>query len=172
MTPNFARRINLLEEPSKTQTSKLLAIERGDLSIDPTSRIRSEQFGLFPVHVPSPEVLSSLPVTHNADIIAVHGFGGDVHRTWQHENGFNWIHEIHEEFPGARVYAYGYDSGLLFSWGTSSLTNYARHLLSLIKLTRSNADVSCRIISFRLPLTGYRKRIERSYSFVMAWEAF
>jgi hypothetical protein len=168
MTPNFARRIDLLEEPGKTQTATLLAIERAGASIDPTSRIHSEQFGLFPVHIPSPEILSLLPITYNADIIAVHGFGGDVHRTWQHENGFNWIHRIHEEFLGARVYAYGYDSGMLFISGTSSLTNYARHLLSLIKLTRRNADVSHRSVYLRLSLTGYRRRIERSYSFVMA----
>jgi hypothetical protein len=89
-------------------------------------------------------VLSTLSAAHSTDIIAVHGVGGDPHRSWQHENGYNWIHHIHEEFPGVRVYSYGYDSGMGFGWGTSGLTNYARHLLSLIKLTRSNATVRCR----------------------------
>lgn len=156
MTPNFARRIENLEEPSETQTATLLAIEREDDSSLQLRPNHSEQFGLLPVHIPSPEDLASLPAAHNTDIIAVHGFGGDLHRTWQHDNGFNWIHHIHEDFPGARVYAYGYDSGMVFCWGTPGLTNYARHLLSLVKLTRSTSGV-CRRLACRgnrLPDTG------------------
>jgi hypothetical protein len=156
MAPNFARHIKLLEEPSEQQTAALLAIDNQDPSTSPPRQNRSEQFGLFPVHIPSPDDLLSLPVAHNTDIIAVHGIGGDIHRSWQHENGFNWIHHIHEEFPGVRVYTYGYDSGMGFSWGTSGLTNYARHLLSLIKLTRSSASVRRQWMYLTQPLIRFR----------------
>jgi hypothetical protein len=149
MAPNFARHIELLEGPSELQTTTLLETEKEDSLTSPPRQNHKEQFGLVPVHIPLPAFLSTLPAAHNTDIIAVHGIGGDLHRSWQHGNEFNWIHHIHEEFPGVRVYTYGYDSGMGFSWGTSGLTNYARHLLSLIKLTRSNTDVRCQCTSLK-----------------------
>jgi hypothetical protein len=141
MTPDFPRRIEGLEEPSEAQTKTLIALDREDLSSFSVEHDHNEQFGLFPVHVPTPHNLASLPAAHEIDIIAVHGLGGDVHRTWQHENGFNWLDHIHEEFPGVRVYSYGYDSGMAFTLGTVGLTDYARHLLSLIKRIRNRTSV-------------------------------
>jgi hypothetical protein len=140
MAPNFPRRVELLDQPSESQTETLLALDKGEGS-DSLRYNYTEQFGLFPVHVPTLQVLDSLPTAHHTDVIAVHGFGGDAYRTWQHENGYNWLYHIHERFSGVRVYTYGYDSGMAFSFGTAGLTNYARHLLSLIKLTRQDTEV-------------------------------
>jgi hypothetical protein len=141
MSPTFPRKIENLENPSEAQVETLLALDRSDQSARLLWQNQNEQWGLFPVYIPTAEVRASLPVTHDTDIIAVHGFGGDVHRTWEHENGFNWLHHVYEQFPGVRIYSYGYDSGMAFTFKTSGLTNYARHLLSVIKLTRNDTNV-------------------------------
>jgi hypothetical protein len=140
MAPTFPRRVELLPQPSDSQTKTLLALDTEESS-ESSRHNYTEQFGLFSVHIPTPQVLDSLPAVHHTDIIAVHGSGGDAYRTWQHENGYNWLYHIHEQFPGVRVYSYGYDAGMAFSFGTAGLTNYARHLLSLIKLARADSEV-------------------------------
>jgi hypothetical protein len=142
MAPIFPRRVELVDQPSESQTETLLALDRREDSNFPPCHSYTEQFGLLSVYIPTPQVLEALPAAHHTDIIAVHGFGGDAYRTWQHENGYSWLHHLHEQYPGVRVYTYGYDSGMAFGFGTVGLTNYARHLLSLIKLTRGNTTVS------------------------------
>ncbi len=103
---------------------------------------QSEQFGLFPIYIPD-EDNQTLPARrpYALDIVSVHGLGGDAYRTWQHRNGFNWLEHIHEELPGARVYTYGYDSGVAFSRGAGTLSDFARHLLALVRLTRKTEEV-------------------------------
>ncbi|KAF2799204.1 hypothetical protein K505DRAFT_321290 [Melanomma pulvis-pyrius CBS 109.77] len=138
MALQFFRRIDNMEEPSQDQMETLIQLERSDALYE--LQPQNEQFGLFRMDIPTQQ--ATLQYEHNLDIIAVHGLGGDAYRTWHHENGFNWLQHIHEELPGIRVYSYGHDSGVAFSTGTAGLTDYARHLLSLVKLTRSSENVS------------------------------
>lgn len=136
----FLRRIDILEEPSEEQIQNLLEIETSDHAEAPQPQ--NEQYGLFHLNSSTSQVPESPPQDAcKLDVIAVHGLGGDAYRTWQHENGFNWLQHLEEEFAGIRVYSYGYDSGVAFSGGTVSLTDCARHLLSLVKMTRSSEKV-------------------------------
>lgn len=139
-SPEFLRRIEILEEPSEEQIQNLLEIETSDHTEAP--KPQNEQHGLFRLNSSTSQSSDSPRDACKLDIIAVHGLGGDVYRTWQHENGFNWLQHLEEELPGIRVYSYGYDSGVAFSSGTASLTEYARHLLSLVKMTRSSEKAS------------------------------
>ena len=135
----FLRRIDILEEPSEEQIQNLLEIETSDHAEAPQPQ--NEQYGLFHLNSSASQPPDSPQDACKLDIVAVHGLGGDAYRTWQHENGFNWLQHLEEVFTGIRVYSYGYDSGVAFSGGTASLTDYARHLLSLVKMTRSSEKV-------------------------------
>ncbi|KAJ4175709.1 hypothetical protein NW767_015694, partial [Fusarium falciforme] len=146
MAPELFRRVDILEEPSEEQIQNLLRLEISD-NLD-IGQPRSEQHGLFKLNTlrSGPEV--SDRHTYALDIFAIHGLGGDAYRTWQHENGFSWLQHLDEEFPGIRVYSYGYDSGVAFSGGTPRLTDYARHLLTLMKLARASESEKKRKIVF------------------------
>jgi hypothetical protein len=79
----------------------------------------------------------------HADIIAVHGLGGDAFRTWTHENGTLWLRDFApEQFPGARVYTFGYDSAFAFSQGSGMIRDFARSLLEDIRAQRTVEEVS------------------------------
>ncbi|RSM16134.1 hypothetical protein CDV31_004597 [Fusarium ambrosium] len=108
-SPEFLRRIDILEEPSEEQTQNLLEIETSDHPDEPLPQ--SEQYGLFNLNSSTAQTPESQQDAYKLDIIAVHGLGGDAYRTWQHENGFNWLRYLPKELPGIRVYSYGYDSG-------------------------------------------------------------
>ncbi|RSL74566.1 hypothetical protein CEP53_000140 [Fusarium sp. AF-6] len=108
-SPEFLRRIDILEEPSEEQTQNLLEIETSDHPDEPLPQ--SEQYGLFNLNSSTAQTPESRQDAYKLDIIAVHGLGGDAYRTWQHENGFNWLRCLPKELPGIRVYSYGYDSG-------------------------------------------------------------
>lgn len=115
-----------------------------DDDADETATIesQSEQNGLFPIHVlPEDTQYPSGKPVYAVDVVAVHGLGGDTYRTWQHPNGNIWLHHISEELPGARIYTYGYDSGVSFSRGAGTLREFARHMLNLIRLTRNTEQV-------------------------------
>lgn len=133
------RRIDILEEPSEEQIQNLLEIQTSDHAEPPQPQ--NDQHGLFHLNRSTSQPVDSPQDACKLDVIAVHGLGGDAYRTWQHDNGFNWLQHLEEEFAGIRVYSYGYDSGVAFSGGTASLTEYARHLLSLVKMARSSEMV-------------------------------
>jgi hypothetical protein len=138
MSVQMFRRLDLIPEPNEELIQNLLQIVTTE-GIDPFQH-SSEQYGLFRLYTPAPHAVQGSQ-DRDFDIVAIHGLGGDAYRTWQHENGFNWLQHLHEEFPGIRVFSYGYDSGIAFSTGIASLTDYARHLLTLVKLTRSSEAV-------------------------------
>lgn len=78
------------------------------------------------------------------DVIAIHGLGGSAYKTWTHKNGLFWLQDVAtNEFPGARIYTFGYDSGFAFSNGTGTLRDFAKSLLEAIKLERETSEVSC-----------------------------
>jgi hypothetical protein len=79
----------------------------------------------------------------NADVVAVHGLGGHAYNTWTHENGVMWLRDIAcRELPGARLYTFGYDSGVAFSRGTSDIRGYANSLLEELRRERQTVEVS------------------------------
>lgn len=77
-----------------------------------------------------------------ADIIAIHGLGGSAYKTWTHKNGLFWLQDVAtNEFPGARIYTFGYESGIAFSNGTGTLRDFAKSLLEAVKLERATSEV-------------------------------
>ena len=79
---------------------------------------------------------------HTADVIAIHGLGGSAYTTWTHENGVLWLRDFApNEFPGARIYTFGYDSGFAFSKGTGTLRDFAKSFLEAIKPERVTSEV-------------------------------
>jgi hypothetical protein len=81
-------------------------------------------------------------VSDTGDIVAIHGLGGSAYKTWTHENGLFWLQDVAlNEFPGARIYTFGYDSGFAFSNGTGTLRDFAKSLLEAIKLERATSEV-------------------------------
>jgi hypothetical protein len=127
------------------------------------------------MYVPESRTSEALQYGSDVDIVGVHGLGGDSYRTWQHENGFNWLQRVHEEFSGARVYTLGYDSGMAFSGGLKGLNDHARYLLYRIKRARPSYAVSCLRCSDTVHfmrtemLTSDRSNNERLCSSAMAW---
>ncbi|KAF4994634.1 hypothetical protein FDECE_13057 [Fusarium decemcellulare] len=134
MAREVDRYVDILEQPTDEQFQALIQIQLSE-TID-IENSPNEQHGLWKLIVLTSEFRGPNELTYPIDIIAIHGLGSDSYRTWQHENGFNWLKHLHEEFPGARVYYYGYDSGVGFSGVAAKLTDFARHLLTLIKLVR------------------------------------
>lgn len=75
--------------------------------------------------------------THSLDIVALHGINGDAYKTWTHENGKFWLQDfLPKEFPGARVFSFGYPAKVVLSLGTENLESYARSLLEHLKRER------------------------------------
>ena len=78
----------------------------------------------------------------NVDIIAIHGLGGSIYKTWTSDNGRHWLRDfLPNEFPEARIYSFGYDSSFAFSKGTGTLRDFAISLLEAIKLQRTTSGV-------------------------------
>lgn len=139
MAIQYSRRVVGLPEPTEIQMQTIVEMER---SSEGNLVFRNNELqGLFPVHVQT-DPTSNERDLHRIDFIAVHGLGGDVYRTWQHDSGFNWLQNIHEVLPGIRTYSYGFDSVAAFATGVVGLSDFARHLLALIKSTRVGESVS------------------------------
>jgi hypothetical protein len=104
-----------------------------------------EAFGLFQLNNETtalpPGRLDSMTATYNADIIAIHGLGGTAYKTWTHANGKLWLRDFApNEFPGSRIYTFGYDSGYAFSKGAGTLTDFASSLLTAIQMERTTPE--------------------------------
>lgn len=128
------------KSPSDHSASKSNQAENEDHD---TINKSKESFGLFRLNLD--DCVSSIrnfevtTETFNADIIAIHGLGGTAFKTWTHRNGKNWLSDFApSEFPGARIYTFGYDSGFAFSRGTGTLNDFARSFLEAVKLERSS----------------------------------
>lgn len=73
------------------------------------------------------------------DIVAVHGITGDAYDTWTHKNGKLWLRDfIPEDFPGARVFSFGYDAEVFCSRSEGNIESFARSLLE--GLTRERLE--------------------------------
>ena len=106
---------------------------------------RTDKYGLFPLH---PEGTTSFQhvatnsgttagITWPIDVVALHGITGDAYKTWEHENGTLWLRDIlPQDFPGSRVFSFGYDANVFFTLGTGNLEEFARTMLQSVKQTR------------------------------------
>jgi hypothetical protein len=79
--------------------------------------------------------------THS--FVAVHGLGGHYERTWTHENGHNWLRDsLPLQIPGARVFAYGYDSTIAFSKSIATIEDFGKDLLVRVASERKTVEVT------------------------------
>lgn len=104
---------------------------------------RDNILGLLPLHDPeSVHHISQSEHKYPIDIIAVHGLKGDAYRTYTHKNGNFWLRDsLPKEFPGARIYTYGYPAGVFLSLERSGLDSYGRDLLNQINMERKTVEV-------------------------------
>lgn len=157
-SPTTSRRVTNITE---NDTSR-----RGTATAQPEiSRDRPYELGLFALHESGDDARStaSCPV----DFIAIHGINGNAYTTWQQKRrerkkgenkkgegkvGDNkkekdkekafWLRDyLPEEFPGARVYTFGYDARVFFSLATGNIESFAKTLLEDIKAVRTKREV-------------------------------
>ncbi|KAK0722624.1 Alpha/Beta hydrolase protein, partial [Lasiosphaeria miniovina] len=73
-------------------------------------------------------------------IVAVHGLGGDSHRTWTGDNGKLWLRDfLPARLDNSRIFTYGYDAVVAFSKSSAEVDDFARDLLQRVKAARSPA---------------------------------
>jgi hypothetical protein len=78
------------------------------------------------------------------DIVAIHGINGHAFKTWTHENGTFWLRDLlPNQFPGARIFTFGYESKVAFTLSAGKLDDFARSLLVVLTGTRKTDEV-CR----------------------------
>ncbi|KFY10411.1 hypothetical protein V492_05039 [Pseudogymnoascus sp. VKM F-4246] len=109
-----------------------------------------EKYGLFRVGIPTADSLAedSRPDTNSIDIVVVHGLNGTSHGTWTHENGNLWLEDLAKDFPGARVFTYGYASEIYFTRGTGNIGTFSLGLLNDLKGGRISKTDQARPIIF------------------------
>lgn len=78
---------------------------------------------------------------YDADIVLVHGLGGHFRKTWTHkqeETTFFWpLDALAEQFPGARIFSYGYPSGgLQVTRSEAGIRDFAKDLLEALRSKR------------------------------------
>jgi hypothetical protein len=79
---------------------------------------------------------------YSLDIVAIHGITGDAFGTWTHENGTNWLRDyLPKEFPGARIFTYGYPAEVLCSRSDGNIDSFARALLNDLRIVRRELKV-------------------------------
>ncbi|PMD31590.1 hypothetical protein L207DRAFT_190048 [Hyaloscypha variabilis F] len=93
-------------------------------------------------HLPPDTASNTYPI----DIIAVHGITGDAYTSFQNsKSGFFWLRDaLPKEFPGARIFSYGYEAHVLRSKGTGGFDEFARTLLNdLLRARKSEETPYC-----------------------------
>ena len=125
------------------------------ISSEPEQKIvpRTDKYGLFRFlpegKASSQGIGASSAATADAtwpiDIVAIHGITGDAYKTWEHENGTLWLKDfLPQDFPGSRVFSYGYDADVFFTLGTGDLETFARTMLQHLKQVRVEmVDLFC-----------------------------
>ena len=132
---------------------------------------------------PLPIPLDKEYVSYDINIVAVHGLGGHLRRTWTYKqsrapDGYTdgdgdvlWLEKLLPyDLPGAKVYSFGYDSTPVFSKSAAGVRDAARSLLEY--LLNIVEDVSIPPSSTQRHTTNlepiFGNRIVRSYLSVTA----
>lgn len=112
-----------------------------------------EKFGLFPMNLKAKglgmtttqgsntagDSRNPLIETYPIDIVAIHGITGDAYNTWTHDNGKLWLSDfLNDDLPGARIFSYGYDASVFFSFSEGGYDQFARTLLACINQARTS----------------------------------
>lgn len=92
---------------------------------------RIDKYGLLPMNSQNSRITNTVfDENYLLDIIAVHGITGDAYDTWTHKNGNLWLRDfIPEDFPGARVFSFGYNANVFCSRSKGNVESFARSLL-------------------------------------------
>jgi hypothetical protein len=130
-------------KPHLSIRQRLLGRSNSTLGSEQSSSMAKSNFGLFKLEVPFHQgAAAASEASYNVDVIAVHGLGGDAFSTWTHENGTLWLRDYAgTQFPGSRVYTFGYDSAFVFSRGTGKIRDFAKSLLEAVRLERTSEEV-------------------------------
>jgi hypothetical protein len=82
-------------------------------------------------HLSSDEGLLKLtdPMDPQLDVVFVHGLDGSRCKTWTNANGKTWPSWLGEMVPTARIWTYGYDSGLWKKPNDDNFDAYSKKLL-------------------------------------------
>lgn len=148
---------------------------RPTLALSDPCGIAREKYGLFRLASLSAGSLANDTSLDKdpIDIIAVHGLNGTAYGTWTHDNGNFWLEDLRNDFPGARVFTYGYASELYFTRGTGNIDTFSRSLLEALKRERTSKKVcytSTKCVHSReTSLTHNRTKRAVLYSSVIAW---
>ncbi|KAH0562180.1 hypothetical protein GP486_003124 [Trichoglossum hirsutum] len=115
---------------------------------------RTDKYGILSMHPQNPPFNDAgSEENYLLDIVAVHGITGDAYDTWTHENGKIWLRDfLPDDFPGARVFSFGYDARVFCSLGEGTVESYARSLLE--GLTRERTEEKA-LITARLDAEDY-----------------
>jgi hypothetical protein len=108
--------------------------------VNPTS----EMFGIF-------ELAKNPTRPATVDVVAVHGLQGHPYKTWQDDNGINWLKDfLPKDVPDARILTFGYDSSVALSKSVAGIEDHALRLLNTLFLEREidKANESRRPIVF------------------------
>ncbi len=112
-------------------------------AVTPSTLVQTSKLGLILLNPGD----GSSPVDnenmYSLDIVALHGLNGDPYSTWTHKDGKLWLRDfIPNEFPGARVFTFGYDANVFLSLATSDLRDFGRSLLEKLRGERREKESS------------------------------
>ena len=113
---------------------KLRSIEVNNFS-SPEFVLPREKMGLFDLSKDNDET--------SIDVVAVHGLQGDAFKTWEHENGSNWLRDfLPADVPSARIMTFGYESSVAFSNSVANIEDKSLQLLNNLGAKRDGLNTT------------------------------
>ncbi|XMA11951.1 hypothetical protein WAI453_004742 [Rhynchosporium graminicola] len=112
---------------------------------------RENIYGLLPLNdLTTQKRYSPSSRQYPVDIIAIHGITGDAYTTWtDEETSYFWLRDsLPKEFPGARIFSFGYRSKVAFTLDTGDFESLAEDLLEDVYDTRISEEDKRRPLIF------------------------
>ncbi|CZT09569.1 uncharacterized protein RCO7_03690 [Rhynchosporium graminicola] len=115
---------------------------------------RKNTLGLVLLNQSTPPTLASRTIRqYPIDIVAIHGIRGGNYSTWtdksNKESPYFWLQDsLPKEFPGARIYSFGYLADVFFTKNTGDFETFADDLLDQINNTRISHEEKRRPLIF------------------------
>jgi hypothetical protein len=109
-----------------------------------TAQPTEQKWGLFLLNPKAhPNDSHQIENTYPIDIVAVHGITGSAFSSWTSKNETFWLRDfLPNEFPGARIFSYGYPADVFFSKERGDIGTFARTLLQKLCRERDGIEVS------------------------------